>query len=135
MLFAETSESASKEGIDKSLQDDESKPWQDVDIKIEAESESHQVKDEVDSTPKIEDETKAETKSETKSETKAEAKEETKAETEVETEAPMIPAAEVAETKAEAPLTLIDVDKFEPIESDEDEEMCEQLEPVTEDYK
>lgn len=132
MLFAETSESASKEGIDKSLQDDESKPWQDVDIKIEAESESHQVKDEVDSTPKIEDEPKAETKSETKSETKAEAKEETKAETEVETEAPMIPAAEVAETKAEAPLTLIDVDKFEPIESDEDEEMCEQLDIKTE---
>lgn len=125
MLFAETSESASKEGIDKSLQDDdESKPWQDVDIKIESESELHQVKDEVDSTPKIEDEPKAETKVETKAEAKAE--------TEVETEAAMIPAAEVAETKTKAPLTLIDVDKFEPIESDEDEEMCEQLDIKTE---
>lgn len=108
----ETSESASKEAIAKNIQNEETKTWQDVGIKIETETETeadHQQvkKDGAESSPKVETE----------------------------------------DTQS----TEADMDKFEPIESDEDDEMCGRLdikteidyslegdtckEPVTEDLK
>lgn len=119
-IFVETSESASKEGVDKILQDDETKTWQEVEIKIETDPALQLVKNEVDSAPKVEAKAKVE------DEAKAEAEPDVEDESEV--DAQIVAATEADET----PLTLTDVDKFEPIESDEDEEMCESLDIKTE---
>lgn len=88
-MFAETSESMPKEESVKMASDEESKAWQELDIKIESESELIDVKE-------LKDEVEPITKSEIEHQ------------------------------------TALDVDKFELIESDEDDEMCDRLEIKTE---
>lgn len=77
--------------------DEESKTWQNVEIKVESETEIQEPKDE------------------------------TEVEAEVEKEPEAAPKPEIVENRM-----IMDVDKFEPIESDEDDEMCDRLEIKTE---
>lgn len=92
MNSPETTESVSKDDILKASQSigEESKPWQDVDIKVETEvySENKEPKDEADVVPKPE--------------------------------------------TIRNRIMLEDVDKFEPIESDEDDALCDRLDIKTE---
>lgn len=81
------------------VQPEESKTWQNVEIKVESESEFKEPKDET----------------------------EAEVEAEVENEAEVAPKPETIENRM-----IMDVDKFEPIESDEDDEMCDCLEIKTE---
>lgn len=103
-MFAENSESASKDDIVKISQDDETKTWQNVEIKVE--SDQSEIK---------------EPKDETGTETNADADVDADAEH-----------ATVPESKMIDNHMIMDVDKFEPIESDEDDEMCDRLEIKTE---